>query len=147
MAFRSSIAPPTDTSIYARATPRDAARKTRGQNGFAALLFRRALSVYPGALRIRRNTDLTPPDRLTYIESVTYHVFAQARCQRNAGLGFVLGLLRQVNQHDIRIVPQPVEHDLLPVGHNVECAHAGGVRQMRERARFLVGKIEEPEIL
>src|ERR1019366_6870426 len=37
-AFRSSIAPPNDTSVYLRPTSRGAARKTRSQDGFAVLL-------------------------------------------------------------------------------------------------------------
>jgi hypothetical protein len=43
-AFRSSIARPTNTSVYASTSTSGAARKTRGQDGFATLLSCRALS-------------------------------------------------------------------------------------------------------
>jgi len=53
----------------------------------------------------------------------------------------------QINQNDIRVLPQAVEHDLLTVRRDVESSHRGGIVKMGERASLLRGQVEQPKIL
>ena len=54
--------------------------------------------------------------------------------------------LRQIDQDDVRILPDTVEHDLLPVGRDVERLYPAAIAEARERASLVRGEIEQPEI-
>ena len=54
--------------------------------------------------------------------------------------------LRQIDEDDIRVVPQTVEDDLLAIGRDVERADLAVIAEAGERASLLRGEIEQPEI-
>jgi hypothetical protein len=55
--------------------------------------------------------------------------------------------LGEINQDDVGIVPQAIEHDLFAVRRDVEGSHRGANVETGQGARFFRGEIERPEIL
>ena len=67
------------------------------------------------------------------------------RCTSKSGRASLLW--RQIDEHNVRVFAQTVEHDLLAVRRDVEGAHGGRIVEMSEGAGPLRGQIEQPEVL
>jgi hypothetical protein len=52
----------------------------------------------------------------------------------------------EVDQHDVRVLSRPVEHNLLAVRCDVECPDIAPVVEMSQLTGGLGGDVEEPEI-
>src|SRR2546427_215125 len=53
----------------------------------------------------------------------------------------------QIDQHDVGVFPQAIEHNLLAVGGDIEGPHGGVVAEMGEGPRLLRRQIQQPEVL
>ena len=59
-----------------------------------------------------------------------------------------LPTLRKIDQHDIRVVSQPIENDALAVGEDVECSNLAltrGPGKLGQLPRLPGGQIQQPE--
>src|SRR5439155_13986458 len=54
--------------------------------------------------------------------------------------------LRQIDKDDVRIVARPVEHDLFPVGHDIERVYSAEIAEVGELTCGLRSQVEQPEV-
>ena len=54
---------------------------------------------------------------------------------------------REIDQHDIRILPHAIEQNLAAIGSNVEAAHGVAGLELRQAALCAGAKIQFPKVL
>jgi hypothetical protein len=66
--------------------------------------------------------------------------------RRSAGQVAITSLLRSIDQNDVGVLTQTVEHDVFAVGGDVEPSQASLVRELRDLPPFAPDEIEQPEV-
>src|SRR5262245_14652934 len=61
--------------------------------------------------------------------------------------GSNVGSSWQIDQHEIRVLTDPIEHDVTAIRCDVERSHGCTIRETRELPAFLGCQVEHPEVL